>query len=59
MHDGSVATLEEVVEFYDGGGRPSPTLDPEIHPLHFSPDERRALVAFLRSLTGQVIEGWR
>jgi cytochrome c peroxidase len=32
MHDGSLATLEAVVEFYSGGGRPNPTVDPEIRP---------------------------
>jgi cytochrome c peroxidase len=28
MHDGSLATLEEVVEFYDRGGRANPNLSP-------------------------------
>jgi cytochrome c peroxidase len=32
MHDGSLATLEDVVKFYDEGGRPNPTIDPEIRP---------------------------
>jgi proteic killer suppression protein len=35
MHDGSLATLEEVVDFYSGGGRPNPSLDPEIRPPQF------------------------
>ncbi len=52
MHDGSIATLEEVVDFYDKGGRASPYLDPEIRPLHLSAEEKSALVAFLRALTG-------
>jgi cytochrome c peroxidase len=51
MHDGSVATLEQVVEFYDGGGAPNPYLDPEIQSLRMTTGERRALVAFLRSLS--------
>ena len=25
MHDGSLATLDDVIEFYDGGGRVNPT----------------------------------
>jgi len=57
MHDGSVLTLEEVVEFYDRGGQPNPHLDAEIRPTRFTLDERRALVAFLRALTGAVQEG--
>ena len=54
MHDGSLATLEDVVEFYDGGGRPNPSIDPEIHPLQFSVEEKQALVAFLKSLSGSI-----
>jgi cytochrome c peroxidase len=57
MHDGSIKTLEDVVDFYSEGGRPNPNLDPQIQPWHFSPDEKRALVAFLRSLTGGIREG--
>jgi len=54
MHDGSKATLEEVVTFYDEGGRPNPNLDIEIRPLGLTPAERRALVGFLQSLSGRV-----
>jgi cytochrome c peroxidase len=50
MHDGSLATLEAVVDFYDGGGRPNPNLDADVRPIGLAADERRALVAFLRSL---------
>jgi cytochrome c peroxidase len=49
MHDGSLATLEEVVDYYSRGGRPNPALDPEIQPLDFSDEDKRALVAFLRT----------
>jgi cytochrome c peroxidase len=52
MHDGSLATLEEVVEFYNGGGVPNENLDPRIKPLQLDPQERADLVEFLRSLTG-------
>jgi cytochrome c peroxidase len=51
MHDGSVPTLEEVVEYYDRGGNRNPNLDPEIHPLRLSAEEKRNLAAFLRSLS--------
>jgi cytochrome c peroxidase len=59
MHDGSLATLDDVVEFYSEGGHPNPNLDPEIRPRRFSADEKRALVAFLQTLSGQVREGAR
>jgi cytochrome c peroxidase len=57
MHDGSLPTLEAVVEFYSGGGRPNPTVDPEIRPLRLTVHERQALAAFLGSLSGSVREG--
>ena len=58
MHDGSFATLDDVVEFYSKGGRPNPNLDAEIRPRNFTAEEKRALVAFLQTLTGRVREGW-
>jgi len=57
MHDGSLATLEAVVDFYSEGGRANPFLDPEMRPRDFTIEEKRALVAFLRALTGRVREG--
>ena len=57
MHDGSIATLEDVVDFYTDGGRPNPYLDPALRPLSLTDDEKRAVVAFLRSLTGVVSDG--
>lgn len=51
MHDGSLATLEEVVDFYARGGNPNPALDPLLAELELSPEERRALVAFLHALS--------
>lgn len=53
MHDGSIETLEQVVEFYDAGGRANPHLDSEIRPLGLTEEERASLVAFLRALTGR------
>ena len=50
MHDGSLATLEDVVEFYSAGGRPNPNLSPLIRPLFLNGYEKAALVAFLRAL---------
>ncbi len=57
MHDGSIATLEAVIEFYDRGGIANPYLDPILRPLHLTEEEKRALVVFLRSLSGDVQEG--
>ena len=56
MHDGSLATLEDVIDFYDRGGRPNPNLDSEIRPLRLTGEERKTLAAFLRSLTGIIEE---
>jgi len=52
MHDGSLKTLKDVVDFYEGGGSSNAQLDPEIKELHLSGQERADLVAFLESLTG-------
>ncbi len=52
MHDGSLATLEAVVDFYDRGGGDVDDKDPLIAPLGLSPAEKKALVVFLRSLDG-------
>jgi cytochrome c peroxidase len=57
MHDGSLATLNEVIDFYADGGRPNAWLDTEIRPLHLTGDEKRALMSFLQSLSGIVTEG--
>jgi cytochrome c peroxidase len=52
MHDGSVPTLEAVIDLYDRGGIARPSRDVEIHPLGLSADEKADLIAFLRTLTG-------
>ena len=52
LHNGSEPTLESVVAFYDAGGRVRrPSLSQEIRPLGLTVAERRALVAFLHTLT--------
>lgn len=52
MHDGSLSTLEEVVDFYDKGGIDNPEKSPLIVRLNLTSEEKSALVAFLKSLTG-------
>jgi cytochrome c peroxidase len=59
MHDGGLATLDDVIEFYSKGGRPNPNLDAQLRPLDLSTAEKLALAAFLRTLTGRVEEGLR
>jgi cytochrome c peroxidase len=57
MHDGSLRDLKQVMDFYIGGGSSHPNLDKEIHPLDFlTGQERRDLLAFLKSLTGESLE---
>ena len=53
MHDGSVATLREVVELYNRGGEANPHLDPKIQPLNLSDEEIDALVAMMEALEGE------
>jgi cytochrome c peroxidase len=50
MHDGSTGSLDEVIDFYDRGGQ-GEDVSPLIKPLGLSTGEKRALAAFLRSLT--------
>ena len=57
MHDGSIATLEEVVDFYDRGGNANPFRDRELRPLSLTAEEKGALLAFLESLSGEIREG--
>lgn len=62
MHDGSLATLEDVIDFYNNGGRDDES-DPlsgfqsgGIRPLNLSDDEKRELVAFMKALTSPDLE---
>lgn len=54
MHDGSLKTLKDVIDFYVGGGTSNPYRDKDIKELHLSGAERADLVAFLESLTGDL-----
>jgi cytochrome c peroxidase len=52
MHDGSIASLEDVVELYDRGGLARrASLSTEIKRLHLTPDEKHEVIAFLHALT--------
>lgn len=51
MHDGKLQSLEEVIDFYNEGGMPHDGQDIRIKKLDLSPEDRAALVAFLKVLT--------
>lgn len=57
MHDGSLPTLEDVVAFYSRGGNANPYQDDRIKRLDLTSREQQALVAFLHTLTGTIVEG--
>ncbi len=51
MHDGSLNTLDEVIDLYDKGGEANPFLDSGIRVLNLSDQEKTDLVEFLKALT--------
>jgi cytochrome c peroxidase len=51
MHDGSLATLREVIDFYDSGSGNDPKRDSNLRALHLSEQQKLQLIAFLESLT--------
>jgi cytochrome c peroxidase len=53
MHDGSVPTLEAVIDLYDRGGIDRPSRSKLIFPLGLSKDEKSDLIAFLDTLSGE------
>lgn len=57
MHDGSLATLRDVVDFYDAGNGADPQRDPRLRRLNLSELQKKQLVAFLESLTSPNAEG--
>ena len=56
MHDGSQATLEEVVEWYAKGGHPNPHLSDKIKKLDLTAQDKKDLVEFMKALTGPLPE---
>lgn len=53
MHDGSMGTLEEVIEHFNEEGLANPNKDPLLTPLHLTPAQKEDLAAFLRALTDE------
>ena len=56
MHDGSVATLEGVIELYNKGGIDRPSRSPSIKPLGLTAAEKAELIAFLKTLSAPAVE---
>ena len=56
MHDGSLMTLTDVIDFYSGGVRADPERDPRLRPLALDAARKQALLAFLESLTGTNVD---
>lgn len=56
MHDGSIKTLAEVIDYYDRGGIPNKNLHTYMKPLNMTAEEKKELLAFLTALNG---EGWQ
>ena len=56
MHDGSISTLAEIIEFYNLGGINNELRDPLVRPLNLSEKEAGQLVAFLGALTGDNVD---
>lgn len=55
MHDGSQATLEEVVEWYAKGGHPNEWLSEKVKKLDLTDQDKADLVAFMKEgLTGEL-----
>jgi cytochrome c peroxidase len=56
MHDGSLKSLREVIDYYNrGGNRGAPNLDGRIQPLYLSEEEILAMLAFLGTLNSEVV----
>jgi cytochrome c peroxidase len=59
MHAGQLPTLEAVIDFYDAGGGAAAGGNKSelLQPLGLTPAEKRQLVAFLHTLTGEPVAG--
>jgi cytochrome c peroxidase len=54
MHDGSLATLEQVVDHYDSGGMDRPSRSDLMKPLNLTAQEKSDLVTFLKTLSSNL-----
>lgn len=51
MHDGSIQTLQQVIDHYQSGGKEHPHKNPILKPLDLTPSEQKDLIEFLKALT--------
>lgn len=56
MHNGTMASLEDVVDFYNAGGGDDPLKDARLKPLDLSANEKADLIAFLQALSGETFD---
>jgi cytochrome c peroxidase len=54
MHDGSMETLEEVMEFYVQGGHQNEWLSPKMKALDLSEQDQADLIEFMKALSGEM-----
>jgi cytochrome c peroxidase len=55
MHNGTEATLQDVIEFYDRGGDAKENVSPFITPLGLSKQEKKDLLEFMKALDGDPV----
>lgn len=53
MHNGSLATMEEVLDHYASGGVYSPNKDPLLDDIEMTPESKEDLLAFLQTLNDE------
>lgn len=56
MHDGSLRTLEAVMDHYDKGGDANPFLDKDMKKLNLTAQEKADVIAFMKALTGDEVK---
>jgi cytochrome c peroxidase len=54
MHNGTLSTLQEVVDWFDRGGYMHADLDRSIRPLNLTREEKSDLMAFMEALSGEL-----
>ena len=58
MHNGSLSTLDDVIDHYASGGAGHPNQDPRVTPFELDEDQRADLRAFMQALTDSSFVTW-
>jgi cytochrome c peroxidase len=58
MHDGSLASLNDVIDHYALGGAGHPNQDPRVEPFELGKGQREDLLAFMQALTDSSFVAW-